>query len=131
MTVANGHGMSLRLLTAGIDMQPNYMRVWAGLFTLVIYLRPAAVVGVAVAAGVAYFNLGLSTGSYQLEPEVRLSLLHVEVARCTQGLSSTQTQQMLRDHDVAQVFCALEPVRYRFQAVPCTLCCAEVTAMTG
>jgi len=73
-------------------VQPNYIRVWAGFFTLVIYLRPAAVVGVVVAAGVAYFNLGLSTGSYQLEPEVRLSLPHVEVARCFQGLSRGQVQ---------------------------------------
>ena len=61
-------------------MQPNYVRVWAGLFTLVIYLRPAAIVGVAVAIGVAYLNLGLGTGSYQLEPEVGPSLAHVEAA---------------------------------------------------
>ena len=53
-------------------LQSNYLRVWAGLFALVIYARPAAMLGVAAALGVAYLNLGLSSGSYQLDPEVRL-----------------------------------------------------------
>ncbi len=82
-------------------MQPNYVRVWAGLFTLVIYLRPAAVVGVAVAAGVAYFNLGLSTGSYQLEPEVRLSVACWGGWVCLQGLPYIQNQHKALSTSIA------------------------------
>ena len=62
--------------------QPNYLRVWAGLFTLVIYMRPAAIVGVVAAVGVTYLNLGLSTGSYQLDPEV----CHWPLTCCSGGV---------------------------------------------
>jgi hypothetical protein len=63
-------------------LQPNYLRIWAGLFALVIYARPAAMIGVAAALGVAYLNLGLSSGSYQLDPEV---LLYYAAGICAAG----------------------------------------------
>ena len=120
-------GMSLELTSGRTDVQPNYMRVWAGLFSLVLYLRPAAIVGVGVAAGVAYFNLGLSTGSYQLEPEVRLFLLAwrwLGVSGIYNGVNQHEALSMdvhmsalARTHS-----CRLRPAASQH------MCCTEVNA---
>ena len=83
--------LTLRMWPA---LQPNYLRVWAGLFALVIYARPAAIIGVAAAVGVTYLNLGLSSGSYQLDPEVCLI-----VPRCRHLCNDADGEQIGRSSE--------------------------------